>query len=183
MDDPVSTFELTGRFGGWVRTDAGKRRLLLHQDEHTFLLKVPRLLRRNVIGKYHAGQIIHVAGTEEKSPGADVPKRTVSRLWTDSVGPAASCPVQVCSKKNCWRKGGRELWDALCRERDVRGLAGQVELRQVDCLDRCKHAPNADWGDHEFSHCSPGDAAAIIARAVPVNHPSTHDLPVSPNPA
>ncbi len=175
MNDPALTFELTGRFGGWVRTDAGKRRMLLHHGEHVSLLKVPRLLRRNLIGKCHAGQIIHVAGTEEPDPGTGVSKRTVSQFRVDPADSAAlvSCPVQVCSKKNCWRKGGRELWDALCRERDARGLAGQVDLRQVGCLDRCKHAPNADWGDHEFSHCSPGDAATIIARAVPVE-PTSH---------
>ncbi len=169
MNDPASTFELIGRFGGWVRTDAGKRRLLLHDGEHAFLLKVPRLLRRNLIGKYHAGQMVHVAGTEERDPVTGVFKRTVARLRADSSDstPAVSCPVQVCAKKNCWRKGGRELWDALGRERDARGLTEQIELRQVGCLDRCKHAPNADWGDREFSHCTPGDAATIITHVVP----------------
>ena len=172
----ITPFELSGRFGGFVFTPEGKRRMLLHQDGETCLLKVPRLLRRRLVGQLLPGAPLRVAGTEAFDPGTGVRKRVVSRVLpdeapphlvdsADALPPAVFCPVRVCSKKNCWRQGGCELWDALVREREARGLAGQVELRQTGCLDRCKQAPNADVGRGEFSRCAPRDAAALLDRA------------------
>ena len=159
MNPPTTDapFELSGLFGGFVFNDAGKRRLLLRQGEHDRLLKVPRLLRRRMVGKFRAGEPIRVAVTEERAPETGVVKQTV----TDVLSATATAPgvVRVCTKKNCWRNGGRELWDALTRA----AHADNVELRQVGCLDRCKQAPNADAGRHAFSRCSPGEAGAILA--------------------
>ena len=180
MDDHFlsAPFELTGSFGGFVFTDAGKRRLRLHMGEQEYLLKVPRILRRRIIGKFRVGEPIRVGGTEERDIETGTLKRLVSQVVPDETNgstrvaspltdsaPIVTCPIRVCSKKNCWRNGGRELWHALGQELDARNLTGQIELQQVGCLDRCKRAPNVDWGDHEFTHCSPGDATAIIARA------------------
>ena len=173
MDEhlPSTAFDLTGIFGGFVFSEAGKRRMLLRLGEHACLLKVPRLLRRRLIGALRAGETVRVTGTESRDPGTGRLKRVVSQVVpgapsSSSPAPAVACVVRVCSKKNCWRQGGRELWEALGRERDAQGLAGQVDLRQVGCLDRCKQAPNADGGGQEFLRCSPADARAIIARAV-----------------
>ena len=169
-------FELTGQYGGFVFTDAGKRRMLLRQDGHDRLLKVPRLLRRRIMGKFRVGEPISVAVTEERGADTSVPRQVVSRVLptaadtTDTVlasvaaMPAASCVVRVCSKKNCWRNGGRELWETLGREVGAGGHVGNIELRQVGCLDRCKQAPNADGGNRVYTRCSPADAGAIIAQ-------------------
>lgn len=174
----TAPFELTGQFGGFVFTDAGKRRMLVRQDGHDRLLKVPRTLRRRIIGKFHVGESIRVAVTEERDWETGVTKQMVTRvlpttgdlvdrpLPSADVPPAVSCVVRVCSKKNCWRNGGRELWEALERERLAGNHAANIEIRQVGCLDRCKQAPNADCGDRSYSRCSPRDAGAIIARAV-----------------
>ena len=163
-------FELSGRFGGFVVTPEGKRRMLLRQGDQVCLLKVPRLLRRGLIGQFQPGESIRVAGTEELDPDTGVVRRIVSRVVPEAVTPspappAVLCAVRVCSKKNCWRNGGRELWEALVRERAARGLAGQIELRQTGCLDRCQGRPNADVGPGEYTRCSPRDAAAILTRA------------------
>ena len=172
---PTSAFlELTGEFGGFVFTDAGKRRMLLRQGDHVWLLKVPRDLRRRIIGKFRAGESLRVAVTEERDAETGVLKQVVSRVLPAMVDGAdivlsavAAAPVvvRVCSKKNCWRNGGRELWEALERERLAAPHAGNIEIRQVGCLDRCKHAPNADGGSRAYSRCSPRDAGAIIAQA------------------
>ena len=163
----IAPLELTGQFGGFVFTDAGKRRMLLRQGDDARLLKVPRLLRRRIIGKFHPGEPIRVAVTEERHPETGVLKQVVSQVLPGTVErlPAASCVVRVCSKKNCWRKGGRELWEALEREAAAAGHAGNIEIRQVGCLDRCKQAPNADCGKLAYSRCSPREAGSIIARA------------------
>jgi hypothetical protein len=178
MDKTLTStpFELAGSFGGFVFTDTGKRRMLLRQDAGNCLLKVPRILRRRIIGKFRSGEPIRVAGVEEMDAETGLLKRTVSQVLPDraecsappsspaSPTPITACPIRVCAKKNCWRNSGRELWEALGRELDARGLADQIELRQVGCLDRCRHAPNANWGSHEYTRCTPAHASAIIAR-------------------
>ena len=176
----TSAYELTGRFGGFVFTDAGKRRMLLHGGDHDRLLKVPRILRRRIIGKFPVGELIRVAVTEEREPETGVLKQVVSQVLPETgdffppptAVPVASCVVRVCSKKNCWRKGGRELFEALAREVAASPHAANIEIRQVGCLDRCKHAPNADCGKRAYTGCLPREAGMIIAQAAgnPLHH-------------
>lgn len=172
----IAPFEMAGSFGGFVFTEAGKRRMVLRSEGHDCLLKVPRLLRRRIIGKFRPGDLIRVAGTGERDETTGLLRRVVSRVLPDvavregsipgtAPRPAVASPIKVCSKKNCWRNGGHALWQALQRELVSRGPDHRVELRQVGCLDRCKRAPNVDWGDHEYAHCSVADAPAMIARA------------------
>lgn len=192
--DPAP-FELAGRFGGFVFTEAGKRRMLLCGVGADWLLKVPKELRRRITGKFRPGETIRVAGLQEPDPTTGGANRIVSRVLPDTVAdlpepvvapvptlpvsPTAPfiSPIRVCSKKHCWRNGGRELWDALGREVQARGLADRIEVRQVGCLGRCKQAPNADRGRHEHTRCVPATAAAIVLRAT-ADLPS-HGLPRS----
>ncbi len=166
-------FGFAGRFGGFVFTGAGKRRLRLREGDEDRLLKVPRSLRRQIIGKFREGDPIRVIGTEETDAKTGACRQEVSQVLpgTEESGGAMSpsvnasaAVVRVCAKKNCWRKGGRELWDALDRELAASGQAGKIALRQVGCLDRCKQAPNADGGGIEYTRCSPGQAAGIVAQ-------------------
>ena len=155
-------FELAGRFGGFVFTDAGKRRMLLRCGEETRLLKVPRLLRRRIIGKFGPGEPIRVAGTQEQEPETGVLKEVVSRVLPTDGGSAAvaapaPCVVRVCAKKNCWRQGGRELWETLSQQ-------DNVTLEQVGCLDHCKQAPNIECGHRVYSRCTPRDATNLISQ-------------------
>lgn len=179
--DPTP-FELAGRFGGFVFTETGKRRMLLRGAGADWLLKVPKELRRGIVGKFRPGEAIRVAGLQEPDPATGGANRIVSRVLPDPVTPcpapvaparprpvppAVSCssPILVCTKKHCWRSGGRELWDALGREIEAHGLTDRLEVRQVGCLGRCKQAPNADRGRHEHTRCAPAAAAAIVLRA------------------
>ena len=168
-------FELTGKFGGFIYTDAGKRRMVLRVGEREYLLKVPKELRRRVIANFRSGEEVFVTGVEERDAVTGVTSRwLVARMQSAAsvrsreVAPSwrgASGPILVCVKKNCWRAGGRELWHALERELDTQGLATTTELKAVHCLDRCKHAPNAEWRGCAFRRCAPADAVAIVACA------------------
>ena len=182
--DPTP-FELAGRFGGFVFTEAGKRRMLLCGTGADWLLKVPKELRRRIVGKFRPGETIRVAGIQEPDPMTGGANRIVSRVLPDPLtqppGPAAASahttapeapstsacasPIRVCTKKHCWRSGGRELWEALGREVAAQGLADRIEVRQVGCLGRCKQAPNVDHGRHEHTRCGPTTAAAMVRRA------------------
>ncbi len=162
-------FDLTGEFGGFVFTDEGKRRLVLRSVDRERLLKVPRDLRRRMIGNFRVGQTLRVSGVEEHDPATGLDRWVVASVLPpggESAPPERRGEtIRVCAKKNCWRRGGRELFAALERGIEARGLAGQVRLKAVGCLDRCEQAPNVDCGGREFRRCTPRDADAILARA------------------
>ena len=165
-------FDLTGEFGGIVLTEAGKRRLRLRVGGTERLLKVPRDLRRRMIGNFRPGQTMRVSGTEDRHDSSGHSKWVVSAMLPVSAASAAATAqavptgdIQVCAKKNCWRNGGRELLAALERGVEERGLTGEVRVKAVGCLDRCKQGPNMDWGNQEFSRCTLRDADAMLDRA------------------
>lgn len=50
----------------------------------------------------------------------------------------ARAKVLICKKSNCWKKGGKEVYQALKNACDE----GQIQLKTVGCLKQCKKAPN-----------------------------------------
>ena len=181
-------FDLTGEFGGIVLTGAGKRRLRLRVGGTERLLKAPRELRRRLIGRFRPGQTIRVSGTEERHDPEGADKWVVSAvLPVDGAANAAgtastpTAPIRVCAKRDCWRQGGRELYAALEHGLEARGLDGQVRLKAVNCLDRCKQGPNIDWGREEFSRCTLRDAEILLDRIAPApTAPAASQVPGGP---
>ena len=158
-------FELHGEFAGFIRTLLGKRRMVLRTGREDCFLKVPKALRHRLTGSLYPGSKIAVTGYEVMEEGGRGPKLVVSsvHLVTSSgLEVPAGCPIRVCTKKNCWRSGGKELWHALEATLAERGLTGVVQLEGVDCLDHCKRAPNAEWQGCEFHRCHPRDAEKIV---------------------
>ena len=176
MSDFTSShpFDLTGEFSGIILTDAGKHRLLLRIGGAERLFKVPKWMRRRMAGNFRPGETVRVSGTEERDAFAGTSKWLASGVLpvdgavaAPTLDAASSAPIRVCAKKDCWRHGGRELYDALEAGIEVHGLAGQVRLKAVNCLDRCKHGPNIDWGDQEYSRCTLRDTETILDRLTP----------------
>lgn len=176
-------FDLTGEFGGIVFTEAGKRRLRLRVGDAERLLKVPKILRRRMIGNFRPGQVIRVCGDEEHDLLTGTTKWVVAAVLppgglagAPAGAPAAPPPptgsIRVCAKKSCWRHGGCELFAAVERGIRARGLEEHVKVRAVGCLDRCKQGPNVDWGDRELSHCRPEQFAALLDRVAATARPA-----------
>jgi predicted metal-binding protein len=162
---PSKPFELRGEFAGFIRTVQGKRRMVLRTDGEEHLLKVPKELRHQLTTSLAPGTKVAVTGDEVVEEGEHAPKRVVSqvqRLTSSGEAVIIHCPIRVCSKKNCWRSGGKELWHALEASLARRGLSDSVPLETVDCMDHCKRAPNAEWEGREFLRCSLEDAEKIV---------------------
>jgi hypothetical protein len=158
-------FELHGEFAGFIRTLLGKRRMVLRTEKEDCFLKVPKALRHRLTGALYPGTKIAVTGHEVIGEGGSGPRLVVSSVHVvtpSGLEVPAGCPIRVCTKKNCWRSGGKELWHALEGTLAERGLTGVVQLEGVDCLDHCKRAPNAEWQGCEFHRCSPRDAEKIV---------------------
>jgi hypothetical protein len=154
-------FELQGRFVGFFRDLFGKRRMALCVADDEIYLKVPKALRRELEGRLMAGQEVVVTGQQSSGErGA----RVVSQVRIAGQEVCVSCPVRICTKKNCWRSGGKELWADMERRIAAAGLADSVKLQAVDCLDHCKLAPNIEHAGQDYHRCTPRDLDAILTR-------------------
>lgn len=165
MSSTLSTsFELRGQFCGFTRTLLGKRRMVLRVAQEEHFLKVEKALRQRLQRTLIPGSEILVIGHERAADKRRVVD--IVKLMT-SEGPVAcaSCPIRICTKKTCWRNGGKELWQALETALDRDGLTQAVQLEGVHCLDHCKQGPNVEWQGHHFHHCTPRDAERIVAKA------------------
>ncbi len=49
--------------------------------------------------------------------------------------------VLICEKSNCWRKGGKRLYEQLEAEFKARGLTDKILIKKTGCLNKCKQAP------------------------------------------
>src|SRR4029079_17811120 len=54
---------------------------------------------------------------------------------------AASAYVYVCTSVACHLRNARRVYDALAEEAETQGVAGQVDLREFECLGACDMAP------------------------------------------
>ncbi len=164
MSSHLSTqFELRGAYCGFIRTLLGKKRMVLRIGQEEHFLKVEKELRHRLKGTLTPGTEILVLGHERPGDQKRVVEE-VKRLTADGPVACAVCPIRVCTKKNCWRNGGKELWQALEESLAQHGLTDAVPLEGVDCLDHCKRGPNAEWQGHDFHYCRPRDAERIVEK-------------------
>ena len=163
-----ATFELKGVFEGFSRNDEGKRRMLLRNACGDVIeLKVPKKIRKEISDRLRPGMEIAVSGIEKRKLFRAV-KRIVSELrilseFRTQRSECAKCPIRVCSKKNCWKQGGKELWKYLEKRIAEEGLSEIVELKDVGCLKNCDHAPNVCYKRKVRGEVSKQDAEAMLA--------------------
>ena len=163
MSHQTSTvFELQGRFAGFLRDIFGKRRMVLRVAGDERYLKVPKTLRKELEGTLRAGQELIVSGTDVLGEADAHGGPVVSQVRVAGQAACVSCPIRICTKKNCWRDGGRELWTTLEKKIEEAGLGDRVRLKAVGCMDHCKRGPNAEFGGRDFHHCSPRTAEEIL---------------------
>ena len=154
-------FQIEGEFRGFFRNISGKRRMAVRADAAELYLKVPKRLRETLRSALAPGQRIFIGGTLKFDRKTGKERRIVSHVRL-ADGALLACPIRVCARKNCWRNGGKELYQALRDGIDEAGLADDVRLKRVDCLDHCKRGPNAACAGRNFHHCQPVDAAKIL---------------------
>lgn len=161
-----SKFELKGVFEGLEKNAEGKRRLRLRVEGKVLELKLPKELRKQYVDRLRPGAEILVGGLEQRRMFKEA-KRVISRIWIlsmPSAQPAAcvKCPIRVCSKKNCWKSGGKQLWNYLENRIEEEGLGDIVELRAVGCLKNCDNPPNIAYNRKVHGCCSRQYADRIL---------------------
>jgi NADH:ubiquinone oxidoreductase subunit E len=158
----VSAFTFTGQFAGFTRLPNGKRRMLLRALHQELVLKVPRELRQELDGMLTPGANLTVHGVERAD--GDHRKLVVSEVELSPEHRIHACTIRVCSKKNCWRQGGREIAQQIGEELERADLDDVVRVKLSGCLDCCKFAPTIACNEHVISECDSESVVDLVKR-------------------
>lgn len=158
----MSAFTFTGEFAGYIRLANGKKRLVLRTLSQEMILKVPREMREELEGMLLRGGTITVHGVEEHED--EHHQFLVTALDLGPGNRPEACTIRVCSKKNCWKQGGREVAHALEQELETEGLSRMVRVKLSGCLDCCKRAPTMACNEHYMTECTPETARDLASR-------------------
>jgi hypothetical protein len=168
----TNKIDLTGEFVGFVRNDAGKKRMLVRTGTDLVPLKVSKTLRKAFESRLAEGTRVAVLGIEHRDM-AGASKyvashlRILSPLPTQAPDACAKCSIRVCAKKNCWKNGGEELFEQLEARISQLGLQDVVKIKAVGCLDHCKHGPNIECHKKLLDRCDTKSIDELLARVVP----------------
>lgn len=148
MSKKYSLFELEGTFLAFVETrDSLPRRMLLDcQGDHR-TLKIGKNLRGSIGRQLTPGAQLRVMGEQklDKDSGLLKQKAILIEVLGHSRVPARQTSfgcIQVCTKSNCWKNGGKQLWKNLEAALEFHGLQDQVQLVETGCLKNCKNSPS-----------------------------------------
>ncbi len=161
-------FELSGLYRGTIRNIRGKRRVAFQVGAQTLELKIAKRLRRH-LEPLGPGSTLKVAGHElPNRPGSELQYKVDHLIVLNALplpdSACRDCPIQICVKKNCWNRGGRQLWATMKSQLAQSGLAGEVAMEPVRCLGRCKRAPNMDFGPYRYDRCGQEQTAEVVRK-------------------
>lgn len=88
--------------------------------------------------KYKAQSVLLIPQDTEQTP---VKTKTVSLLPVFDSKLKSKAKVLICQKSNCWKKGGKKVYDELEKILGDRGLIGEIPIKKTGCLKQCKKAP------------------------------------------
>ena len=143
-----------------VKSNGRVKYLLLSTENQEYSIKLPKEQPKKLIRQLHPGCQVKITGiltskvkknkTEYKAHSIKVltPPTIPTQLQTPTTqskarkSKKAEAKVLICKKSNCWKKGGKETYEALAKELENRGIAEQVDIKLTGCLKKCKKAPN-----------------------------------------
>jgi len=160
----VSSFRLKGKLAKIYRQKDQIKYIKLTAGNRNYRIKITKKLRAQIAGiscgsqlelkgkskqkrkqgtvKYKAQVITLIP--QEKRKNTDIKEETVSLIPIfDTLSQSkAKGKVLICQKSNCWKKGGRKVYEALESVLSDRNLTKQIPIKKTGCLKKCKRAPN-----------------------------------------
>jgi (2Fe-2S) ferredoxin len=153
----VSEFVLEGQIIDWMfKDDATPKRVRLATDRGEYILKLAKTLRRE-IPPLRMKDWVRVIGTQTLDFKKGKRKLTVEQLIPQTRETIANTGVSsnrvkpeaipqgkilVCNKSDCCKRGGKQVFEALEKALDDRGLGDRIQLQKTGCLKECKAGPN-----------------------------------------
>ncbi|MDJ0649061.1 MAG: (2Fe-2S) ferredoxin domain-containing protein [Xenococcaceae cyanobacterium MO_188.B19] len=154
----VSEFTITGKLEDYIsKSNNCIKSLQLVTEKGDYWIKLAKELRSSLKQKLQPGCLLKVTGMRKyeihkgkvkyKAYGIEVLKKPFSeQVISDTqdvrIGAKPKAKVLFCQKSTCWKKGGKAACTLLKAELESRGIANQVEIKTVGCLNQCKKAPN-----------------------------------------
>ncbi|MGK7952128.1 MAG: (2Fe-2S) ferredoxin domain-containing protein [Xenococcaceae cyanobacterium] len=159
----ISEFKIKGELvNAIIKKDSQVKYLKLVADnpEKTpYWIKVAKNIREDIVPIAYLGANIIVKGTKKPKIKKGIIEykadyielvntnhngsRSIAVSDAPTIAPEenrvkAKAKILICEKSNCWKKGGKQVYQALkdsCGDR-------QVQVKTVGCLKQCKKAPN-----------------------------------------
>ncbi len=155
---PLDKFEYSGQFAGFFRDVFGKKRMVLRTANEELYLGIAKPLHSRLSGMLTPGQEVVVAGKKSTSSRN---LQLVLQAWIEGEQVLSQC-FRVCSKKKCWKAGGKAIWKTLSKKIASPEFDHSVKLETVDCLENCKRGPNVEFDGVVIEHCTIGKAVEIL---------------------
>ena len=164
MNQPSTTKSLFSLSGKLTKIYSKKERvkyIKLATAQGKYLIKISKKLSRK-IADLSCGCQIEVAGELKQSKKKskrkykaqaiavipqDLDKKAaietkVVSLPSENAQAKSKARVLICQKSNCWKKGGKQVYEELDSILGDRNLDNEVTIKKTGCLKKCKKAPN-----------------------------------------
>jgi (2Fe-2S) ferredoxin len=128
--------------------------------------------------KYKAQTIIIIASeslVELNAPIQAKTKAQIASLLTvldGKIQPKPKAKVLICSKSNCWKKGGQKVCDAIESALSDRDLTQEIPIKKTGCLKQCKKAPTLVMMPDKarYNKVQPKQAREMVEKHLLVNY-------------
>lgn len=156
----ISDFSLKGELLKLRYKKNELKSLKLAANQQKYRIKVPKKLRAQV-SSLNQGCILEISGQSRQDCATGktkykahtvvvVPQEPLNDssqtndfsllpIFNNRLKPKAK--VLICQKSNCWKKGGKKIYQELERILSDRGIVGEIPLKKTGCLKQCKKAP------------------------------------------
>ncbi len=157
----VTPFHFSGKLTKISYQKKKLKHIKLVTEQGKYWIKVPKKLRKK-IASLNKGCQLEISGISKQDdktgktkykaqtivlipqdPNQPVqPKtKTVSLLPVFDSQLKSKAKVLICQKSNCWKRGGKKVYQELENILGDRGLIEQLEIKKTGCLKQCKKAP------------------------------------------
>lgn len=145
-------FEWIGTFLQWVGKKKHPKGLILEIAGHPYTIQLKKKLRNSLTIPLEQGSSIKITGISQFNPKKGQLKLKAESLFLLSPPSKPIPKISICSKPNCWKKGGQTLYETL------QHYPNQIIIEKTGCLKQCKKAPclqianNKTYGEVNACH-------------------------------
>ena len=160
----VTPFHFSGKLSKISYQKKKLKHIKLVTEQGKYWIKVPKKLRKK-IASLNKGCQLEISGTSKQDDKTGKAGKTKYKAQTivlipqepnQAVKPKtkavsllpvfdgqlkSKAKVLIRQKSNCWKRGGKKVYEELESILGDRGLIKQLEIKKTGCLKQCKKAP------------------------------------------
>lgn len=180
-------FTLVGQLLAFVIKEGNKVKYLrINIAEQEYWIKVPKPLGSDLDLSLKPGDYLEISGYSKPDSKKGILKLKAEEIkLIDSIketepltGSTQSnnikkrkkkASILVCQKSTCWRRGGKDICEAVEGHLRDRGLEEEVEVKRTGCLKQCKKGPNVVMMPEKgrYSQVKPQQVINLLEKQLP----------------